>query len=152
MTHYVALLRGVNVGGNRKAAMADLREFFSALGYADVQTLLQSGNVVFGATGNAAALEHKLGAEARRRLGLATDFHVRSARDWSAVVAGNPFPDQARRDPGHLVVQVLKGERTAAQVRALREAITGRAIVDAKLGTRGTGRNWNTVTRVAAAI
>ena len=177
MPKFVALLRGVNVGGNRKIAMADLRAFFAALGYADAQTLLQSGNVVFAAAESAAALERKLETEARARLGLATDFHVRSAHDWRGVVADNPFPDAARRDPGHLVVQTLKGAPTAARVRALRDAIAGRelvevrgrcayiaypdgigpsrltaAVLDAGLGTRGTGRNWNTVLKLQALL
>ena len=177
MPKFVALLRGVNVGGNRKLPMADLRDFFAELGYGVAQTLLQSGNVVFAATGSAAALEKKLEAEARRRLGLDTDFHVRSADEWRGIVGGNPFAHAAAEDPAHLVVQVLRAAPSAAQLRALRDAITGRetvevrgrhayivypdgigtsrltaAVLDAKLGTHGTGRNWNTVLKLQALL
>jgi uncharacterized protein (DUF1697 family) len=177
MTTMVALLRGVNVGGRRKIAMAELRDFVSALGFADVRTLLQSGNVVFRGDARPAAVERRLETEARARLGLDTDFLVRSAADWRSMVADNPFPDAAERDPSHLVVQCLKSAPAAAHLHALRDAITGRevvevrgrhayivypdgigtsrltaAVLDAKLGTRGTGRNWNTVLKLEALL
>ncbi|MDE3216476.1 MAG: DUF1697 domain-containing protein [Gemmatimonadota bacterium] len=177
MSRFVALLRGVNVGGNRKIAMADLRDFFAELGYRDAQTVLQSGNVVFAAAGTAGALEKQLEAEARARLGLATDFHVRSAVEWRAVVAANPFARAAKDDPAHLVVHALRSAPGAAQVRALRDAIAGRetvevrgrhayivypdgigtsrltaAVLDARLDARGTGRNWNTVLKLQALL
>lgn len=64
MTTYVALLRGINVGGKNKVAMADLREFLARLGLADAKTLLQSGNVVFRSEGKTAgALENFLEKE-----------------------------------------------------------------------------------------
>jgi uncharacterized protein (DUF1697 family) len=178
MTRYVALLRGINVGGHRPVAMADLRRMLSHLGFTDGQSVLQSGNLVFrtdGATG--AALERRLEAEAVRRLRLQTDFFVRTAREWRAVIAGNPFADAAEHDPGHLVVQFLKRAPRAGAVEALREAIHGpevvhaagrhlyivypagigrsrltAALMDGKLGTRGTGRNWNTVLRLSAML
>lgn len=176
---FAALLRGVNVGGNRKVAMADLRGMLADLGFAEPRSLLQSGNLVFGAPGGttAAKLERVLEKEAAHRLALETDFHVRDAGEWGRVVAGNPFRKEAQRDPGHLLVVFLKRPVTAAHVAALRAAIrgperveaTGRhayvvypagigrsklttAVIDAKLGTRGTGRNWNTVLKMAALL
>jgi uncharacterized protein (DUF1697 family) len=174
--NYIALLRGVNVGGHRLVAMADLRDLCGRLGLEDAQTILQSGNLVFRAkAGQASQLERVLETEAQKQLGLETSFFVRSAAEWRALVAGNPFPEEAKRDPGHFLAMPLKEAPKAAAVRALRAAIPGRervevrgqeaylvypdgvgrsrltiALIERKLGTRGTGRNWNTVLKLHA--
>jgi len=173
---HVALLKGVNVGGHRQIGMADLRDFLTALGFADARSLLASGNLVFrGGAKTGAQLERLLEAEAAKRLALETDFFVRTSEEWRAVMAQVPFPEEAARDPAHLVVMFLKDAPGAKAVRALQAAITGREVVRAKgahayivypdgigrsrltnalieqqLGTRGTGRNWNTVLKLAA--
>ena len=173
---HIALLRGINVGGHNQVAMADLRDLLTQLGLADVRSLLQSGNLVFGANGRSAAqLERLLETEAAKRIDLQTDFFVRTAKEWKDVVARNPFRKEAARDPGHLVVMFLKGAPSVTGVKALQMAITGpevvaaagkhlyivypdgigrsrltNALVDKQLGTRGTGRNWNTVLKLAA--
>lgn len=176
MTTYIALLRGVNVGGNRLVAMADLRAWMDALGFTDVRSLLQSGNLVFrGRAKTPAQIERLLETEAAARLALRTDFFVRTAAEWREVMAENPFPEAAERAPGHLVVVSLKDTVKAAQVAALEAAIVGPelvraagrhvyivypggigpsrlsgAIIDRALGARGTARNWNTVRKLLA--
>jgi uncharacterized protein (DUF1697 family) len=175
MTTYVALLRGINVGGNKLIAMAELRVVLAAMGLADVRTLLQSGNVVFRAPAQASGkLEARLETEAGKRFGFAPDFHVRTAGEWREVVRANPFPKEASADPGHLLVSFYKAPLDIALVKALQAAITGPEIVrcsgrhlymtfpngvgtskaavlvDRMLGVRGTARNWNTVTKLAA--
>ncbi|MDD5564553.1 MAG: DUF1697 domain-containing protein [Thermoanaerobaculaceae bacterium] len=176
MTAHIALLRGINVGGRKKVAMGDLRALLRDLGLADPHTLLQSGNLVFRDDGrDGAHLEELLQREAGRRLGLDTEIFVRSAREWRAIIAGNPFRAEASRDPGHLLVLLLKAAPDAAKAAALRAAITGpeqvdvrgrhayavyprgigrsrltNALVERTLGTRATGRNWNTVLELAA--
>ena len=176
---HVALLRAVNVAGHGKIAMSDLRALIADLGLADGQTLLQSGNLVFrGGARGGAALERQLETETKKRFALETDFFVRSAAEWSALVAANPFPGEARSDPSHLVVLFLKETVKPAAVAALQAAITGReivrgqgnearqvyitypdgigdskvtnAVIEKKLGTRATGRNWNTVLKLQA--
>jgi uncharacterized protein (DUF1697 family) len=174
-TVHIALLRGINLGGARKVAMADLRAMLTGMGFADVQSLLQSGNAVFRGGARGAALERALEREAETRLGLRTDIHVRTVPEWDAVVANNPFPDEATRDPSHLLVLCMKGAPSVRGVDALRAAITGRervavvgrqaylvypdgigrsrlttALLDAHLGGRGTARNWNTIVKLAA--
>ncbi len=175
---YIGLLRAVNVGGTGMVAMSALREFLAEVGYPDARTLLQSGNVVFKAsTRSPAALEQQLETAAADRLKLKTVFMLRSATDWSTVVAGNPFKDAAKTDPGHLLVMFLKDEPSAEQIRAARAAITaneelrvkgkhayvtfpngvGRskftnAVIERSLGTRATGRNWRTVLRIAELV
>ena len=176
MTTHVALLRGVNLAGHKSVAMADLRAWAEALGLLDVRTLLQSGNLVFrGGTKRGPALEAALEAAAARKLGLESDVFVRTAEELDAIVARNPFPDAAKRDPAHLVVVFLKAPAAAA-LAALRAAIPGReelkadgrqlyivypdgigtsklnaALIDRKLGISGTARNWNTVLKLADA-
>ncbi|HTP82908.1 MAG TPA: DUF1697 domain-containing protein [Alphaproteobacteria bacterium] len=176
MATHLAFLRAVNVGGTGKIAMADLRTWLAGLGFAGVQTLLQSGNLVFrGGARAGVGLERFLEDKARGNLGLDTDFFVRNPVEWAEVIARNPFPEAAHDDPSHLLVVVLKAAPTPAQVRALQAAIRGREVVRAQgcelyavypdgignskltlpliekhLGTRGTGRNWNTVLKMAA--
>jgi uncharacterized protein (DUF1697 family) len=176
MTTHIGLLRAVNLPGHNKIGMADLRELLAAAGMQDVRSLLQSGNVVFrNDVHTATQLERLLEHAAAKRLGLETDFFVRTASDWKTVVAGNPFPDEARTDPSHLLVVFLKAAPDREAVTALQSAITGRevvrakgrhayvvypdgigrsrltsALIEKKLATRGTGRNWNTVLKLAA--
>jgi uncharacterized protein (DUF1697 family) len=177
MTKHVALLRAVNVGGRGSLAMAELRKVAEGLGYGAVKTLLQSGNLAFDAKGKADALERALEAALLQQLGIATDFMVRGAREWGAIIAANPFPDQAKSDPGHLVVMVLKDRATEKAVAALQASVKGRetirsagrelyitypdgigrskltgAVIEKALGTRGTARNWNTVTKLGALV
>jgi uncharacterized protein (DUF1697 family) len=175
MTVHIALLRAVNVGPHGRVAMTDLRELVAQLGFPQVQSLLQSGNLVFTASGKTgAALESLLAAGAAKRLGLRTDFFLRTAREWDAIVANNPFPGEAERDPGHVVVMVLKDAADAKAVAALQAAVKGpeilradgrqlyivypagigrsrltNTLIEKKLGTRGTARNWNTVRKLA---
>ena len=128
--------------------MADLRAWLMKLGFVNAQTLLQSGNLVFrGGSLNGAALEQHLEREAEKRLGLQTDFFVRTAKDWEEVIAHNPFRDAAKNDASHLVVVLLKSAPTASQVKAL-ETAKGRERV------RTYGRHayiiWNTTLKMAA--
>jgi uncharacterized protein (DUF1697 family) len=173
---HIALLRAVNLPGHNRIGMADLKALVIGLGFTDAQTLLQSGNIVFtGGTKTTTALEQTLERAAATQLGLETDFLVRTAKEWHAIVDANPFPREAKDDPSHLVAVILKDEVSAANVAALQKAIVGREVVRAKgrcayivypdgigrskltsalierqLGTRGTARNWNSVLKLAA--
>jgi uncharacterized protein (DUF1697 family) len=174
----VALLRAVNVAGHGAVSMSDLRRFATDLGFADVRTVVQSGNLVFGTDRSVdAELERLLESEAAERLNLRTDFLVRSADDWAAIVEHNPFMDEAEDDPGRLVVMVLREAPNKAAVEALQAAVagpeqvraTGRelyvtypdgigrskltgSLIETRLGTRGTARNWNTVLKLAELV
>jgi uncharacterized protein (DUF1697 family) len=158
--------------------MADLRDFLTKLGFEDVQSLLQSGNLVFQSDRRSTAqLERVLETEAAQRLGLQTDFFVRTTTEWKALIDANPFPKEAKRDPGHLVVMFLKDAPDPKDVKTLQAAIKDRevvraegrqayivypdgigrsrltgALIEKKLGTRGTGRNWNTVLKLGALV
>src|SRR5271154_4548923 len=129
MAIHIALLRGINVGGNRLVSMDDLRAFFVGLGLAEARTLLQSGNVVFRSGAGPGALERRLEAESAERLGLKAEFFIRTVEEWKAIITGNPFPEEAKNDPGHLAVMFLKRAPEAKRFRALTAAITGPEIV-----------------------
>ena len=172
----IALLRAVNVAGHQPVTMADLRDLLSELGFAQPRSLLQSGNLIFDAGRKAGpALERLLEQKLAVQFNLQTDVMVRSAAEWASVVAGNPFRDDAARDPARLVVVFLKSKATARAFDELRAAVTGpeivhgdgqqayivypdgigrsrltAALIERKLATRGTARNWNTVMKLAA--
>ena len=166
MATYVALLRGVNVGGRAKLPMARLRELAGEIGD-DVRTYLQSGNVVLRSAAPAAdvraALEQRVSAE----LGKPATVVVLSAAQLRRVRDANPFPDEP--DPTKLHAVFLAERPPAAKLKAfapeawapeeLRVAGTtaylrlpgglGRsklaAAVGKLLGVEGTARNWRTV-------
>ena len=171
MPSHVALLRGINVGGRSRVAMADLREVVASLGYEDAATYVQSGNVVFTAEApDAAALE----AAIAERLGVSPAVVVLSRKELEAVVAGNPWPDE--RDGKHLHVVFTGGEPDAKIVTAAQEKAAGgdearivdgtlymhtpnglgRSKLAAELSRRGpkdgTARNWTTVTKLLAML
>lgn len=174
MTTFVALLRGINVGGNKLVPMAALRDMVTELGFVDVATLLQSGNVVFrGAAKAPATIERQLEAAIRRTFGFAVEVHVRTAAEWRVIVDANPFTAEAVKDPAHLLVTCFKEPLQKAAVDALRAAIVGpetlhgdgrqlymvfpegagrskAAVLAARMLPSGTARNWNTVMKLAA--
>jgi uncharacterized protein (DUF1697 family) len=176
MTTYVALLRAVNLGPRNQIAMSDLRDLLTKLGFFGARSLLQSGNLVFQAnTRTGAELERMLEAETAERLDLRTDIFVRTAEELKGIIARNPFRDEAERDPAHLVVMFLKSVPIVKDVETLQVSITGpetvradgrqayivypdgigrsrltNTLIEKRLVTRGTARNWNTVQKLAA--
>ncbi len=172
MSRYVALLRGVNLGSRRRVPMAGLRALLEELGYDDVRTLLQSGNVGLGSGKSATAVREELEAAIADRFGVETDVVLRTRKELEALVAANPLGDVAD-DPKRLQVWFLSGKPRAAAAKALgavdvapeRLVVAGReihvwhaggiqrspaskAIERADLGVIGTARNWNTVEKL----
>jgi uncharacterized protein (DUF1697 family) len=177
-TSYVALLRAVNLAGRNAVSMTALRELLGGMGLIDPVTLLQSGNAVFAAgSGSPAKLEGKLEAAIAGRFGFEVRVLVRSHVQWLEAIERNPFPREATADPGHLLLLALERTPAAGALGALREAISGRerveldgrtlyavypdgvgtsklttALIERKLGAAATGRNWNTVLKLAALL
>ena len=173
----IALLRAVNVGGHNRVTMSQLRELLTDLGFVGARSLLQSGNLIFQSdVQRDTDIEHLLETQTRKRLNLRSDFVVRTAKELKSVVAHNPFRLEAERDPGHLVVMFLKSAVKEKDIEGLQLASTGpeiirgksrelyivypngigrsrltNALIESKLGTRGTARNWNTVLKLAQA-
>jgi uncharacterized protein (DUF1697 family) len=177
MACWIALIRGINVGGHQKLAMADLRRMLAEMGFANPVSLLQSGNLLFHSPQRSAAkLEKLLEAQTSERLGMDVGFLLRSLPQWEQIVEANPFVSHAERDPGRLVVMCLKQTPAETRLAALQKAITGReffravgpqlyivypdgigrsrlthGLIERTLGARGTARNWNTVVKIAEA-
>src|SRR3954452_756372 len=101
MGRMVALLRAVNVGG-RKLPMAELRTLCAELGWTDVATYIQSGNVVFTAPGEAEAVEAQLEKAIKEKFGLEVPVIVRGRAEWAEYSGLNPFRGEARDEPNKL--------------------------------------------------
>jgi uncharacterized protein (DUF1697 family) len=175
---FAALLRAVNLGGSTQLSMERVRGIFEDLGFGEVRSLLNSGNLVFrGAREDPRSLETRLESEIERATGKRVEVFVRSSAEWGPLLAGNPFRAEAERDPGHHTVAFLKAAPPSAAWKALDAAIVGRervaaagrlayvvypdgqgrskltaAVIERALGTRVTVRNWNTVRKIGAAL
>jgi uncharacterized protein (DUF1697 family) len=172
-TSYVALLRGINLGARNKLAMGDLRALVEGVGSQDVQTYVQSGNVVFESSAAAAKLERELAQAIRHAHGLDVPVLVRSSAQLDTIVKRNPFV-KAGADEKSLHVTFLAGKPKRELVKALDPSasppdelrVAGRevyllcpkgygrsklsnAFFEKRLGEVATTRNWRTVTTLA---
>lgn len=173
LTAMVALLRGVNVGGARSLPMGLLRELATATGLEQVQSYIQSGNLVFAAPeGSEAAVAQTLRTEIERETAHDVEVIVRTGSQLAATVEASPFLTGAH-DPANLHV-VFMAEPTAPLVKAIDmtrfepEELAargdelhlylplgaGRSKLVTELGRHtgphGTMRNWRTVTKLLA--
>jgi uncharacterized protein (DUF1697 family) len=170
-TTYVALLRGINVGGNNKLPMKDLAALVGACGGRDVRTYIQSGNVVFGAS--AGTDEKTLASKLAKRIaadhGLAIPVVLRTAAELAQVAERNPFLAAGKAietlyvmfladTPGKAAIATLDPRRSPPDELAVvgrevylhlpngagRSKLTN-AYLDSKLQTVSTARNWRTL-------
>jgi uncharacterized protein (DUF1697 family) len=167
---HVALLRGINVGGKHMLPMKQLAAMFGDAGCGDVQTYIQSGNVVFRATPALARRVPALIAEAvSNRFGFQTPVVTRTVEELRNIARHNPFP-HASANPGTLFVAFLESRPGAAKVAKLdpersppdRFAVRGREVYlhcpngigrskltneyfESRLATASTVRNWKTL-------
>jgi uncharacterized protein (DUF1697 family) len=174
MTTFIALLRGINVGGHKKIAMAELRALCADCGCASVQSYIQSGNLVFASPGAEAAIAADLEAAIAARFGFAVDVLVRSAQKWPTLRKGNPFPQATATEPNLVLMALAKRSPHKEAVAALREhARSGEriesageaiwfhfpqgvarsklspALIDRLVGSPVTARNVRTVDKLA---
>jgi uncharacterized protein (DUF1697 family) len=171
-TRYVALLRGINVGKARQVDMTRLREILTARGHGGVRTHLRSGNVVLASPLDEEKLVADVEAAIEAEFGFAVPVVVRTGAELAAVVAGDPFATVAT-DPARYLVTFLPRPPAPDRVDALPPAdgggeylVRGRELYlwlpdgvantplaawkwDRLLGVAGTGRNWNTVSKLA---
>ena len=155
MPAYAALLRAVNVGGTGKLPMAQLQAMCEAEGYAGVRTYIASGNVVFHTGRDAAQVKAALERRLHQYTGKPVRVLVRTAAEPARILAANPFPEQA---PNRTVVIFLDHApaadalATVSRQREERVALGGMAGSKLRIpaGEAGTGRNMNSVARLAA--
>jgi uncharacterized protein (DUF1697 family) len=173
-TKLAVLLRAVNVGGTGKLAMAEFKALLGELGHDEAKTLGAAGSAVVRTGHGPAALETDLETALKARFDLATEVFARTHAELKAVLAANPFCQMAREKPAGLLVVFLKGEPAAAAIEDLRARIVGPEevaagprslfiaygdgmgkskltgqIVHRTIKLSGTGRNWNTVGKLA---
>jgi len=175
VNNYVALLRGINVGGNKKVSMPVLKSMFESMGFGGVRTYINSGNVVFGAADGVSSSRAFVGGierEIEKTFGFPVDVVVRSADDLERILTANPFAAEGEPSGLHLHVGFMRGvpaqpgiDKIAAFVNERDEfRIVGEEIYvvfrngmrDSKLGNNlpkigvpVTLRNWNTTARLA---
>ncbi len=173
-TRQIALLRGINLAKNRRVSMADLREVVNGLGYEDVRTLLQSGNVVLTAKESPNSVARKLEQEIERVLGMDVKVVVRTRDELAKAIEADPFGDAVDKPswyqvtflaakPAAKVVRDLEGEDFAPEQVAVRgreiyawhpsgmnKSRLAKVLSAKDLGVVATARNWNTVTKLLA--
>jgi uncharacterized protein (DUF1697 family) len=177
MARFVALLRGINVGANKRIAMADLRELLTGLGFTDVRTLLQSGNAVFSTrSAKPETVARRITDAIDDQLGLAVGCLVRNGDELDAVIENNPLGEVATdgskfmalflskapdpkllkaHDPRSLAPEEIRlGDRVIYQwcPNGVLAAPAVGGFAEEHLDVTVTGRNWNTVTKLAALL
>jgi len=168
----VTLLRGVNVGGNRKLPMADLRAALEEGGLAEVATYIQSGNIVCAGT-SAAKIEAAVEAILEKHAGAPIEAIARTAKQWAGYIDAFPMAAEAKDEPSRTFLLLAKAKPSAGAADALAErAQNGEriavfadalaihypegagqskltpALLDRLVGTTTTQRNWNTVLKL----
>ena len=170
----ISMLRGVNVGGHNCIKMETLRTMYESLGLRDVQTYVQSGNVVFRTSArDVASLGKKIEAKIEQTFGFRPGVIVRTSGELREVVRRNPFAARRGLEPGKLLVTFLSAHpspEARSQILSIQAdpeelRVDGRevyayypngfgraklssALIERTLQTSGTGRNWNTVTKL----
>lgn len=170
MTAFVSLFRGINVGG-RTVKMAELKNVHEALGLKNVFTYIQSGNVVFSSDdADPAQLQRRIEDDFAQKFGFRSAVMVRSAAELQAIIEKNPFQGQSDKASNWIVVMFLAAQPDDGALEALQTAyhgheeivLTGKelylyypdgigrskltnSLIEKKLKTAGTARNWNTV-------
>jgi uncharacterized protein (DUF1697 family) len=169
VAQYVAFLRGINLGSTNKISMPELRAMATDLGYTDVATYINSGNLIFSSTKKAAALEREISAAIKQRFGTNTDVAVRTPAQLRKILDANPYPDGS---PSQVTVAFLTKAAPAQAKQRVAEMATdaepftfagsevyvhysnglGRSKLAEKfsaiIGVSSTVRNLRTVTKV----
>lgn len=172
MTHRIILFRGMNTGGVR-APVDQQRAMAEAMGLKNPRTLLASGNLVVESGVTPAVLEADIEAAMEKTFGLKIAAMVRTSEQWSDLIAANPFPAEAAAHPAKVLAIVMKDGIKPGALEACRELAEGGEAVEAVDGVlyfwfpsgqgqsgifkkatprmlgMGTGRNWNTVLKLA---
>jgi uncharacterized protein (DUF1697 family) len=176
MAVIISMLRGVNLGPHNRVSMEALRALYTSLKLREPLTYIQSGNVIFKADEtDLIKLTKRIESAIQKKFGFQTEVVLRSTAEMRNVVARNPFAKRRDIEPGKLLVTFLgadPGDEARAKVRAIQCApdeifIDGReayiyfpngmgrptlswAMIPKTLKVSGTGRNWNSVTKMLA--
>jgi len=171
----IILFRGMNTGGVR-APVGEQRAMAEAMGLTNPRTLAASGNLVVESDRATDALETAIEAEMERRFGVKVAVMARTPDQWRALIAANPFRDEAAAHPSKVIAMVMKSGIRPGALDACRALAEGGEAVEAvddvlyfwfpagqgesgvfrkatpRLLGMGTGRNWNTVLKLAEMV
>ncbi|TMD48926.1 MAG: DUF1697 domain-containing protein [Chloroflexi bacterium] len=178
MTRYVSLFRGINVGGHQTVPMNELKELHEALGLKDVVTYIQSGNVVFSSDeADLAQLPRQIEDGFAKKFGFQVKVMVRTSAELQDIIDNNPFQNQTMKEPKLMVVLFLATHPESTAMEDLQKTYVGPeelcligqelfvyypngigrsklslTLIEKKLKTIGTGRNWNTILQLQKLI
>jgi len=173
MPVYTSLLRGINVGGNKTVKMALLKELYESLGFKNVKTLLNSGNAVFESKESEAKLEKIIETGILKKFGFEVGVVVIGSMYLKKVIEANPFKKEQKKDPSHLLMMFLKDHPNQKTFSEFKKSYLGpekfilkdkalylyygtglakskltNVLLEKKLETIGTARNWNTTNKL----
>jgi len=174
MARFVSLFRGINVGGHQLVRMDALKELHTSLNLQDVQTYIQSGNVVFANDNPDVTQIHKdIEDGFAQKFGFQVKVMVRTADEFNMIIENNPFQNQPVKESKWVVAIFLASDPISTALEDIQKAYTGpeeihiigkeafiyypegqgrskltNAFLEKKLKTAGTARNWNTVLRL----
>ena len=174
MTTFVSLFRGINVGGNNSVRMDALKELHESLGLQEVQTYIQSGNVVFTSDdADGTQIQKHIEDGFAKTFGFQVKVMVRSAGEFNAMIENNPFQNQPMKESKWVVAMFLATHPVSTAQEDIQKTYTGpeelhimgqevyiyypegigrskltNTLLEKKLKTTGTARNWNTILRL----
>lgn len=174
MTRYVSLFRGINVGGNQLVKMDALKELHRSLNLQDIQTYIQSGNVVFTSDNpDVAQIQKDIEDGFAQKFGFQVKVMLRTAGEFNKMIENNPFQNQPVRESRWVVAIFLASDPISTALEDIQKTYTGpeeihiigketfiyypegqgrskltNTFLEKKLKTSGTARNWNTVLRL----
>ena len=172
MNHYISLLHGINVGGQRRIRMEELRALYESLNFNNVRTYIQSGNVIFDShKSSISGLTNTIETAIEQTFGFSVTTLIRKKKEFYNLIESNPFLDECNGDITKLHVTFLSDTPSSSSVIEIKEVdygsdqlfISGKEIhlycpngygrtklsnsfFERKLGMSATTRNWKTVT------
>ncbi|WP_422361787.1 DUF1697 domain-containing protein [Reichenbachiella sp.] len=174
MTKYIALLRGINVSGQKLIKMDALRASLDKLGYQNIQTYIQSGNIVFETSeSDQEKLENQIHENIKGTFSFDVPVIVRSKEEWTATFGDNPFINNRNEEITKLYVTILAEDPSEENFKVLQDFHSGpeefikvglnlylfyvngagkskldHNTIERKLKVKGTSRNWKTTTKL----
>ena len=178
MNAYVSLFRGINVGGHNGVRMDALKELHESLGLQEIQTYIQSGNVVFTSDdADVTLIQKDIEHGFAQKFGFQVKVMVRTADEFNVIIENNPFQNQPLKESKWVVAMFLASHPISTAREDIQKTYTGpeelhiigqevyiyypegigrskltNVFLEKKLKTTGTARNWNTVLRLQKMI
>lgn len=169
MTTHIALLRGINVSGQKKILMADLRALFEVLGFSNVRTYIQSGNVIF-QTSETKNLSEKISEAIKERYGWDVPVLVKTSTELQSILKASPFNSEKLKQSYFTLLSEAPSEENINQIKDLDypneefhiikncvylfykngagRAKLGANLIERKLEVNATARNYRTLTKL----